>query len=421
MNRSMKKKTNLTMRNRETTPERAAGHRKRSLAAILLLTLTLSGAVDGQTARPGTAARAGSAEAEAPRRTLGRFFDKLRSGRAVTIGWLGEATSAGQGLNSPEKSSCRALVSTWLRSQFPKAEITEINAAVSGTGSLYGTLRLRRDLLAAKPDLVFIEFNRSDATLDEKVVKKAVEGILRQLLIVPQPPEVLLLYPTTARGSLPTESHETIARHYGVPSLDLQSLVATRPGGSPVSALFGRDGILANEAGHRFYAEQIIGFLAAQMKLPATPLPRSIPQPLVSDELNYGEFKALAEVRHDSLWRLEPSADRLLPGSLLVGEKPGAEIETYFEGTVLGLTWLTGPDAGVFEVLIDGKPAPAPLTKIDCHDKSPGLGTAILAGGLGLGEHRLTIRLLDEKNPRSSGNRVKLGYLLVGGQRPERL
>ena len=46
---------------------------------------------------------------------------------------------------------------------------------------------------------------------------------------------------------------------------------------------------------------------------------------------------------------------------------------------------------------------------------------AILAGGLGLGEHRLTIRVLAEKNPQSGGGRVKLGYLLIGGQRPERL
>ncbi len=398
--------------------KRSVGSR-RGLIAIALLVL-LSPSIRAQSPS-GAGGERLVAENEAPRRTLGRFFDKLRSGRAVTVAWLGEATAAGQGLGSPEKSSCRALVTAWMRSQFPKSEITEINAAVSGTGSLYGTMRLRRDLLASKPDLVFVEFTTSDATDDERVVRKAVEGILRQLLILPQPPEVLMLYPASARGRLPTEAHEALARHYSVPSLDLQQLVASRLSPAAGANLFSRDGLLASEAGHRFYAEQITAFLAAQMKLPATPLPRNIPQPLVSDELNYGEFKAIAEIRHDLTWRLEPNTDRLLPGSLLVTDKPGAEVETYFEGTVLGLTCLATPDGGMLEILVDGKPAPAPLAKIDCYDKAPRLKTTILAGGLGLGEHRLTIRLLTEKNAQSSGNRVRLGYLLIGGQRPERL
>lgn len=357
-----------------------------------------------------------------PRRTLGTFFDKLRGGRAVTVAYLGEAATAGAGLANPEKTSFRAQVTSWLRSQFPRNEIAEINAAVAGTGSLYGTMRLRRDVLAFKPDLVFIELAVSDSSEEERVVKKAVEGLLRQLLIVPQPPEIVLLYPTTSQRGVRTEWHETLADYYGVPSLDLQRRVWARIDSGQLSPnAFWKDGVAATETGHKFYAEQIISLLSEQLKQEATPLPRTIPPPLISDELNYGEFKAIAEIRHALPWRLEPSNDRLLPTSLLSTDKSGAEIEYYFEGTVLGLTYLKGPDAGMIEVLIDGKPAPAPLAKIDCYAKNARLGATILAGGLGLGEHRLTIRVLAEKNPQSGGGRVKLGYLLIGGQRPERL
>ena len=96
-------------------------------------------------------------------------------------------------------------------------------------------------------------------------------------------------------------------------------------------------------------------------------------------------------------------------------------LELYFEGSVLGLSYRVGPDGGMFECLIDGKPAPAPLNKLDCYDATSHIQTRLIPGGLGMNEHKLTIRVLSEKNPKSSGNAIRLGSLLVGGQRPERL
>jgi len=75
----------------------------------------------------------------------------------------------------------------------------------------------------------------------------------------------------------------------------------------------------------------------------------------------------------------------------------------------------------MIEVLIDGRPAPAPLGVIDGYAAQPGIGTAVIAGGLGLGEHRLTIRVRADRHPLSRGHRIRLGYLLIGGQRPEKL
>ncbi len=141
--------------------------------------------------------------------------------------------------------------------------------------------------------------------------------------------------------------------------------------------------------------------------------------------MNYGEFRTFAEIpsgkASDSHWKADPTSDRVFPTELLVSNRPGAQIETYFEGTVIGLSFRAGPDAGVIECLIDGKPAPPPLARVDCYDVSHHIATRIIAGGLGPGEHKLTIRVLGEKNAKSSGSNVRLGYLLVGGTRPERL
>ncbi|MCI0665841.1 MAG: SGNH/GDSL hydrolase family protein [Acidobacteria bacterium] len=357
-----------------------------------------------------------------PKRNIGLFFDKLRANKPVTVAYLGGSVIAGAGASNPEKSSCRALINSWLRSHYPRNIISEINAAIPGTGSLYGALRARRDLIAFKPDLVFIEFALNDAGEDETAVKKAMEGLIRQLLVVPQPPEIVLLYATNAKRNIRTELQEYIAAHYQIPSIDLQTKTWAQIDSGKISASsFWKDGMHPTDAGHKIYGEIITAFLTEQENLPPTALVRNLSAPLLSDEMNYGEFKAFAEIKHDATWRNESSNDRTLPAALLSTDKSGAQLEYYFEGTVIGISFRMGPDCGTIEVLIDGKPAPPPLARVDCHDSNHHIGTRIIAGGLSLGEHKLTIRVLGEKNPKSSGNNVRLGYLLIGGARPERL
>ncbi len=371
-----------------------------------------------------------SSTSQAPRRNIGAVFDKLRAGKSVTIAYLGGSITAGAGATNPEKSSYRALTTEWFRKNYPKAEITELNAAINSSGasgsSLYGALRARRDVIAFKPDLVFVEFAVSDANEDEAAIKKAVEGLLRQLLVVSQPPEVVMLYATNAKHNVRAEWHDAIAAHYQVQSINLQNQTWAMIDASRIKpAEFWKDGVNPTDAGHRIYADFITSFLSEQEKLRAAPILRNLPPPLVSDEMNYGEFKAFAEIRpakgYDTSWRIEANNDRTLPAGLLASARAGAQIEYYFEGTVIGISFRAGPDGGMIECLIDGKPAPAPLAKVDCYSSAHQLGARIIAGGLGPGEHKLTVRVLGEKNAKSSGNNVRLGYLLIGGARPERL
>jgi lysophospholipase L1-like esterase len=348
-----------------------------------------------------------------PRRNIGRFFDKLRAGRPVTVAYIGGPVTAGLGASNSEKTAYRPLVTAWMRQRFPKVEITEINAALPTTGSLYGTMRARRDVIAQKPDLVFVEFAASDANDEEAMVKKAVEGLLRQLLILPQPPEVVMLYAPAAKQTARIEWHDTLAAHYQVPAVNLQE-----------KAMALIEGGKMTDAGHKIYADLITTFLAEQEKLESSPFARTLPAPLVSDEMNYGEFKAFAEIKpikgQEANWKAEPSNDRAMPSALMSSDKANSQVEFYFEGTVVGITFRSGQDAGIIECLIDGKPAPATLGKIDGYSNTPQLAARIISG-LSTGEHKLTVRVTGEKNPKSTGHHVRLGYLVVGGQRPERL
>jgi sialidase-1 len=366
--------------------------------------------------------------ASKPRRNIGRVFDKLRAGRPVTVAYIGGSITVGQGASNAEKSSYRALTTAWLRQRFPKVEITEINAALPFTGSLYGTMRARRDVIAQKPDLVFVEFAASDASDDETMVKKAVEGLLRQLLIIPQPPEVVMLYAPNAKRTARAEWHDVIAANYQVPAVNLQEKVSAMIEAGKINAATiwpaGKDGVNPTDAGHRLYADLITGFLAEQEKLDASPIVRTLPTPLISDEMNYGEFKAFAEIKppkgQETNWKADPSNDRAMPSALMASDKASSQVEFYFEGTVVGITFRASQDAGIIECLIDGKPAPAPLGRIDGYASAPQLAARIISG-LSPGEHKLTVLVSGEKNAKSTGHHVRLGYLLVGGQRPERL
>ncbi|MFN7929704.1 MAG: hypothetical protein U0Y68_17525 [Blastocatellia bacterium] len=144
-------------------------------------------------------------------------------------------------------------------------------------------------------------------------------------------------------------------------------------------ATLSKDGVNLNDDGHKLLANHVIEFLAAQEKLTPSPLIRVLPMPLLSDEMTYGELKAFAEITHSGGWKLEPTTDKMLPASLLVADKANTEITASFEGTVVGLTFRMGPDAGIFECLIDGKPAPEQLRSIDAYDKDAHIATRILA------------------------------------------
>src|SRR5215510_9627872 len=282
---------------------RARARRAFDVTLLILLVLTFS---FGQTLFKTRAKLRGQPAATSPvpvstgqqsRRNIGAFFDKLRAGAPVTIAYLGGSITAGAGASYPEKSSFRALVTEWLRKNYPKSEITELNTAINNTGasgsSLYGALRARRDVIAYKPDLVFVEFAVNDTNEDESATKKAIEGLLRQMLVVAQPPEIVMLYATNAKRGVRAEWHDAIAAHYQVPSINLQNRVwamidegkmkvaefwptGSRPGGS------WKESLTPSDAGHKLYADLITSFLAEQEKLTSTPIMRSLPPPLVS-------------------------------------------------------------------------------------------------------------------------------------------
>ena len=112
---------------------------------------------------------------------LPHVFAKLNAGKPVTAVYFGGSITAGAGASDGERTSYRALVGQWLTTTFPKSVVTNVDAAIGGTGSDLGAFRAGWDVLAHHPDLVFVEFAVNDGGSPEPMIDRAMEGIVRQM------------------------------------------------------------------------------------------------------------------------------------------------------------------------------------------------------------------------------------------------
>ena len=101
---------------------------------------------------------------------------KLIYDKKLTVAYFGGSITAGAGASN-ESKCYRALTTAWLKEKYPDAQITEINAAIGGTGTSLGMFRCDRDVLQHKPDLIFMEFAINDEGDDYKNVAAQTETI----------------------------------------------------------------------------------------------------------------------------------------------------------------------------------------------------------------------------------------------------
>ena len=372
-----------------------------------------------------TASRA--AGQDLPTRTLGRVFSRLKAGEPTAIAYFGGSIT--------EANGYRVKTLQWFRERFPKAEVREINAAIGGTGSDLGAFRCQDDVIAHGPDLVFVEFNINDGSPTDDFHKATMEGIVRQLWVSKTRPEVVFLYTTDRSLDKARGSHPAVARHYGIPQLDLQpplrealkrpdlprptpeqlkdsKLDWTQPG-----QVFMSDSVHPNDLGHSIYAETIIAYLTTQIAAEPSP-PPTLPSPLIGDDFARTRLVAPTVAKLAGDWEPgPPSRDGRYRLGTINARKPGDALAFEFEGTAIGLFLDVQKDGGRFEWTIDDG---TPARKKDVVDTAPGPffprhNSTMLASGLAAGRHLLKIRVLEERDATSTGNRLLIGYLMVAG------
>lgn len=363
---------------------------------------------------------AGLAQAATPR-TLGNTFTLLKEQKKLSIGYFGGSITAGAGASKAEQTSYRALTTKWFRAHFPGARITEINAAIGGTGSNLGAFRAQHDLLSKNPDLVFVEFAVNDGSGREVPMKRAMEGIVRQIWKANPAADIVFLYTLAqgnygdyAKGQTPgaVRYHHDVAAFYGIPEVNIglelyKTMTAEK---KPWEACF-NDGAHPKDAGYANYMKTIAAFLESRLA-DAPEDPVRLGKSLTENPLENGRLVDAWTVAAPGWTQDNHPLGSVFPHMLACGA-PGTELSFKFNGTAIGLYWQIASDSGDIEWSVDGGKAARRSSWDKYALKYNRPNYAVLADALPPGEHTLKIKVLSDKNPQSKGNMIRIAAFMV--------
>lgn len=303
---------------------------------------------------------------------LPNVFAKLKSGGPVRIAYLGGSITAAAGW--------RPKTMAWFKAQYPKAEVIEINAAISGTGSDYSACRLQGDVLAQKPDLVFLECRVNGGGGFEA---KSVEGVVRHIWKDNPKADICFIYTLhqamlkdLQAGKTPWFGpiQEAVANAYGIPTIDLGVEIAQREkagslvfkGDAPVvgKLVFSKDGVHPGDEGHAVYCE-IIARSMLKMEGLGTTQPHALPAPLQAASWEVASLLPVTNAVLSAGWvpvdtekdavytESRARTHAMLRGAVKCG-RAGATITVKWNGTTVGLSDIPYGEPCVIEAVVDG-------------------------------------------------------------------
>ena len=339
---------------------------------------------------------------------LPNLLAKLKAGKPVRIAYLGGSITAANGW--------RPKTLAWFKSQYPTADVIEINAAISGTGSDYGACRLAADVLAQNPDLVFME-HRVNGGGGAEYEAKSVEGIVRQIWQHNPQTDICLIY-TISQSMLPTlqagkqtrfgATMEAIADAYGIPSIDLGVEIAKREQAGtlvfrsdapvPGKLVFAKDAAHPGDEGHEIYKDVIARSLLA-MEGKGHLGAHQLPAPLEPRCWQTAELMPISQATLSAGWQpIDTASDPVYRESfhrthaMLRGgvkcKQVGETVTVQWNGTTIGFSDIPHGKGMEVDVTIDGgKPITVkrPQRESTRHarffylpEQAPGKHTAVL-------------------------------------------
>jgi len=358
---------------------------------------------------------------------LGSFFSKIKPGAELTVAYFGASVTNGAGASSND-TKWRWLVHHWLEAEYPNTRFVHSHVVNGGTGAHLGASRLKREVLDHDPALVFIEFSVNDGGQPYEECIKTMEGLVRQTWRHDPTTDIIILHVINTgalksyeQGELPSTAtaFETVAEHYGVPTINVAWVAAQQlMAGGFTWEEFSIDSVHPRDLGYKVYADHIIACLT-DWREGALADPHALPEPLREGNWEDGGMVHPNQCVLSAGWRPETDPQfQHYPHfpDLLVADRPGESLKFRLRGTHFGLYHIVGKDSGIVEVVVDGQPT----GKHDLWDKycEGGWRSAfrMLGGDLEPGEHEVEVRILPERNEKSLGHAVRLGFVTYKGE-----
>lgn len=242
---------------------------------------------------------------------LPNFFKKLKTGKDLKVGYIGGSITNG--------GMWRDKSIQWLRSEYPNANITQINAAIGGKGPDFGAARIKDHLLVHNPDMIFIEFRVNNGGAFNG---RALEGMIPQIWRHNPNIEICIVYTIAswmksdiAKGNQPSAGvfMEPVANHYGITSIEFglevmkqlkEGKLIFKKGDSSAKGkiVFSNDGTHPIEAGHDIYMDVLSRSLKA-IENHGTVGPNIIPKPLNEKVFSNASLLPVTAAKFSQHWQ----------------------------------------------------------------------------------------------------------------------
>lgn len=350
-----------------------------------------------------------------PRRGVGNFLAKARAGQPVTVAYFGGSITA-QGDDRTGKGGWRVKTTRWLKEAFPQATVTEIHAAIGGTGSNLGVYRYGHDVLAHDPDLVFVEFACNDGgdRCSVRETLRNMEGIVRQTWRKNPRTDIVFAYTITeamrlrylaGQRPLAVQTDERVADFYGIPSVDFGPRVAKLvaedkliidpkavmptavPKGDPrfdqavrdamkneKRILFANDGVHPRDEGHDLYLASVKALFETVKDLPAVDHAPALAKTLEpANRENAKMVPIAAAITVGGSWRPLGAKENMQlafgrrAGQIWQADKAGDGLKFKFRGTSCMIYDFLGSNCGQVWVTVDGKRGARPVPRFDSY------------------------------------------------------
>jgi lysophospholipase L1-like esterase len=345
---------------------------------------------------------------------------KLSVDKKVSISYFGGSITQGQGASNKAVTAWKPLTTTWFKTKFPQATVTELDASWGSTGSDLGAFRCTRDVSSKNPDLVFIEFAVNDWAKTTADIQPYMDGIIRNIWRTLPNCVISIIYTVHNgtigaydKGTYPPAvlAQQAVADYYHVGSINVGKKLweATKAGKGTISTLT-VDGTHPTDEGYKIYADEIAGVLERYLLAPPVPAayaPVTLPQPFVSNTVDNGVI-IMADQLSFPGWKNSATGNARFP-NVISCNTPGTKVTYTFKGTAVGMDWMPGTDGGEMQWSVDNS---TPVQKsgyaATSRDSYP-----CLINTLAHGSHAFTMEVLSTKNAASTGNYIRMGALFI--------
>lgn len=192
------------------------------------------------------------------------LISKLQNGETVYVAAIGGSVTEGAGAEDDKvyTKGYAYQFKDMLKVKYPDADIKFFGAGLSGTPSLLGVIRYKKDVeerLGHAPDLLILEFSVNDS--GNQTFARSYEGIIRTVLMENPKTTIISLYADAKSYKNCQGTLDPVAEYYGLPRLSIQNAVENPSSGIDEAKYF-FDYVHPATIGHTFMADCLMNVIS---------------------------------------------------------------------------------------------------------------------------------------------------------------